>query len=1679
MTAAISIKVNLDSSGVISGVAQVNGQIAQIGQSAQQHLGQATHAVQEHGKAWEATGGQIVDVLKDIAVAAGLAFSVDKLVEWVHAAIEGAERIQNLSQSLGVSTQNLQTFNYAANLSQTSLDAVSGSLSRLERAQVEARDGNQQTAAAFAAVGVSATLANGALKPADQLIVELAQHLSHMSDGATKIAVIMQLMGRGAAENIPFLNALGQEYNKLRKEAEELGVVLTDKQQKALLETNEEMDKLGQEVKGLGNQFALALLPVIKQVVQELAELGRDGGIRTAFQSIAAAAKLIVDNFGLIRTVAATLVEIKIATWALDGAAGLVSMAKEAASAETRLLSLKGAVGVVGAAIVGWNIGTYLRENFVEAQNFGERFVQFMLTGWIVIKSGAEAAWIGLKLGFVETVDTMKSSFGSFLEFVASGLDKFSGIGFISDKLGGPSVRKEIAELTASLHNANPVVDEYKKQLAEVGDQLVINTNKLARDFDAQVAWNNGQAAAKQAVAQAVASQGQLNDIVERTTSTFAEAQPGTQSYANLVQHLHEGEEQLRQTGDRLISQGADKATVNKLVQQSVEQLDKSFENATRSTIKYNSEQASSQHLQQEQAKDLAAYQTTLDSLTGKLNGPYVKAQTDYNTVLVKAHEQYQKDIQDHVASATAKEREKEIDQAALAVRDNELKQLKEQHDLIAQTNADLNNQLALQGVAPQYQQALTDGLKQYDELLKSHFDFYGNYIVDADKLRSALDAQLPTYINLKQRINDMGAAQKNQEAIQKEWQDIVSNGFQSVGSTIGQVITGGIKNWHDFWQSLLGDAKQFVAAIIQEMLKLTVFNGITNSLFGLSGSSALPTGLGNGILGGIFGGGSGGGGVSLAGNVAQGGINLANPSGPSAAGGTSGGSFNLLSPSSWLSMGQNLGSGFADAASSFWSGSVGNPASANFVGPPVEGQTYGAAPMGGFAQAASIAGAVYAGISEYKAAGGGVAGAAGGATYAAGTYALGAGLTSVAAGTGFAAGVSGAFAAIPVIGWIALAAMAINMISGGKLFGTAGKVIGGSRTETVTSSGVDLSSEYTTKGQRALFGGSYYKEHNLAVDPAQQAAQDAFFQSLVDQKTDFATSLGQIAGAIIGGTFVETFDKKGKSTGTTTTIGGQTYKGETGAQFEERLQAANLSDVMSQMGINIGAFTKSVQGDADKLLAAVQDAGQATLAATHDIAQGISLLGADGSVADVINEVIKLDNNNEALSQKYAELQISTQTLRVDLLLAHDAANMTGTALVEFADKAAKAAGGAQQLAQLIQKFDNVFYNATQQSAVAVQTMREKIGKEFAAIGEDPNESLDQFKQDFDRVRDSLSPEDLVKWYQAGVDLGQLNDMIKQTADTAAAAVQKYADFEVQTQGDSFVQAFAGAIKAMAQQISTANQLAVAAGKAGASQRDLATAVNAGSVVIGKAVAELTQGILTDVQTLFGNKNDFFTQTGWLDTTGGSAANQQAQLQKAQTTSVVFDLIQKLGDFGFASSAGSVDDILKEFGITADQLGAKIGESGDQVRAQIKAEQDQAGALVSMDAQGKAQTGLLTDILETLQGKATTFDINGLSTDLGVGSLPVSGGKVTGGTRIVPSPNRVGGTQQVGTTQTPAGTPDAATQPPSVSLNSVPNVLKKNNDELLSKLDEMISVLGGLRTTINRHGLTATTSLK
>jgi hypothetical protein len=1044
------------------------------------------------------------------------------------------------------------------------------------------------------------------------------------------------------------------------------------------------------------------------------------------------------------------------------------------------------------------------------------------------------------------------------------------------------------------------------------------------------------------------------------------------------------------------------------------------------------------------------AMQKLVTSIEGKAGDQFAQAQATYTNQLLAL-----KDAAETWAIAGGNVDEiirkwQEGEAAAATQLSKTNAQIEKQSDLLGNFQRELGEQAALIG--------LNDRALAVAQAVKKVTDEYERNVAEGKAVKQSLEQLQAGAANSAGKFYDLSEAAKRNAEAAHEWQSIWSSAGNSLADTFAKVLVEG----GSLFDGLKSLAKQTVEQIISYFARLAVINPILNSIFGSgagmgSGFSLLPT-LANTAFG-------GGGAINAA--VSGGGAqNVLTDGGAGATGG-----FSFFSPSTWITAGKNLYGGFSSMFGSELTVdtaglNAGLPSATMFGGGGGTGIFAGAnaggaasfAPQyGGYGstlgQGLGIAGGIYAGYNEYKAAGGGVGGLAGGAAYGVGTYvaggAIAAGGAALAGGATLGAAGSAAFAAIPVVGWIALAAMLVNMISGGKLFGTSWQAKSSTTSLAIGPNGGDASASLYETKQGAFFSG--LKKRNKAVDPGQDArdAAQSLFDSVEKIMIQSAHQIQIDVPPVISAALevVNTFDKKGKvkSTKYVVDILGKKYEEASQELAATRISAEAIVATVaaSEAGKAAGAIAEQWRSSADTLM----DGAQFLVAATADLTKGTNLLGDGGTLTQIADIVTELQQGGEKLVETYARLGAETQIVQQAFALARVSIGKTGEDLVRFADSAAQAAGGASQLTQLIQQFNQAYFSAAEIAKQGIDQLKKASDSALTSIGEDPAESMAKFKNDFLSALPSLSPEDLVKWYTAGVALASYTSAVTDSANQLMQAKQQYAQFEMQLYGDDFLSSFASVVSAEQQQINTANQLAKAAGLAGASQEDLARITAQGTAAVRKAIADLTTGINNDIAALFGaslSGADANNPFGPQYQQAQKAAQDQAN---AQRISGAYDLIEKLGDYAFASGK-TIDDVLKLFpSVSLDQIGSAAGISAEDARKQIQAAEDNAAALTKMAAQGDEQNGLLANILATLQGAPLPYSVSQLGTPPAIDLAS-------------PTPLNKGGNQ--------VGAPHAKDLKEAVQDGNKQSVdeLKRSND----LMEKLIFALTGQRMNTNRN---------
>lgn len=213
--------------------------------------------------------------------AAGVAAAV-ALGHAVKQAADHADQLSKTAQKIGVTVEALSRLEFAAKLSDVSLEQLTGGMGRLSRAMLDAATGSTGPAAtAFAALGIAVKDASGNLRAGDEVFTDIADRFSRMEDGATKTALAIAIFGRAGAEMIPLLNAGRDGLKQMADESDRLGQTISTKTAKAAEEFNDNLTRLDAAFGGIVNRIMAEAIPSLKSLTATFADPGFQNAIAT------------------------------------------------------------------------------------------------------------------------------------------------------------------------------------------------------------------------------------------------------------------------------------------------------------------------------------------------------------------------------------------------------------------------------------------------------------------------------------------------------------------------------------------------------------------------------------------------------------------------------------------------------------------------------------------------------------------------------------------------------------------------------------------------------------------------------------------------------------------------------------------------------------------------------------------------------------------------------------------------------------------------------------------------------------------------------------------------------------------------------------------------------------------------------------------------------------------------------------------------------------------------------------------------------------------------------------------------------------------------------------------------------------------------------------------------------
>jgi hypothetical protein len=219
--------------------------------------------------------------LKTLAVgaAAGAAAALTALAFALGNSLKRMDDLGKAAQKVGIPVDEFSKLEYAARLSDVSLESLTTTLARFSRSLSEiSAGGDNDAGAALRALGISATDAEGKLRPTSAIIEDVAAKFETMRDGANKTALAIALFGRSGADMIPLLNGGREAIRGAGEELERFGGVVTPQAARQAEQFNDNLTRLQTAFDSLMREAIGPILPHLVALTERYIELVKSGG---------------------------------------------------------------------------------------------------------------------------------------------------------------------------------------------------------------------------------------------------------------------------------------------------------------------------------------------------------------------------------------------------------------------------------------------------------------------------------------------------------------------------------------------------------------------------------------------------------------------------------------------------------------------------------------------------------------------------------------------------------------------------------------------------------------------------------------------------------------------------------------------------------------------------------------------------------------------------------------------------------------------------------------------------------------------------------------------------------------------------------------------------------------------------------------------------------------------------------------------------------------------------------------------------------------------------------------------------------------------------------------------------------------------------------------------------------
>lgn len=174
-----------------------------------------------------------------------------------------ADRVDKMSQKIGLSRESFQEWDYILSQNGASVEGLRGGFKKMTSQIDKVIEAGDTSGTAFESLGMSIDDVKG--KSREDIFAKIIEGLQGMDDETQKASLASDLLGRSALELAPLLNQTADSTEALRKKSHDLGLIMSDDAVDAGVKFTDTMDSLKRSFSAVVANVGTSVMPTVQK----------------------------------------------------------------------------------------------------------------------------------------------------------------------------------------------------------------------------------------------------------------------------------------------------------------------------------------------------------------------------------------------------------------------------------------------------------------------------------------------------------------------------------------------------------------------------------------------------------------------------------------------------------------------------------------------------------------------------------------------------------------------------------------------------------------------------------------------------------------------------------------------------------------------------------------------------------------------------------------------------------------------------------------------------------------------------------------------------------------------------------------------------------------------------------------------------------------------------------------------------------------------------------------------------------------------------------------------------------------------------------------------------------------------------------------------------------------------